>query len=195
MAKSWVPSNENAPGKPSAPGQIAPAAKVYDLTLKGKEREAALRKKPIDVEQVLQCARLGLTMEEAAGCIGVSRSTLSRQMSKSPELAEAWIAGQALIRRELRHAQLVTAIKDRNPTMLIWMGKQYLGQRDKDVRPPSITIEDSDKTVTVTWDDELEAEFHDVMAMDAEYEVVSADDTEAAPAIGAESEADAASDS
>lgn len=33
-------------------------------------------------------------------------------------------------KKDLLSAQFATAINDRNPTMLIWLGKQYLGQRD-----------------------------------------------------------------
>lgn len=45
----------------------------------------------------------------------------------------------------LRRAQYQTAIEDRNPTLLIWLGKQWLGQTEKpssaDAQEPEISDE------------------------------------------------------
>jgi hypothetical protein len=38
--------------------------------------------------------------------------------------------GRSKIRATLRKTQLELAIQDKNPTMLIWLGKQLLGQRE-----------------------------------------------------------------
>jgi len=35
----------------------------------------------------------------------------------------------------LRAAQMQVAVQDRNATILIWLGKQYLGQTDQGLRP------------------------------------------------------------
>jgi DNA-binding protein Fis len=122
-------------------------------------------------QQVFDCAKLGLNVEEAAACLGMHRSTLVRKL-KDDELGGAWVMGQANIRRDLRNAQYKTAVEDRNPTMLIWMGKQFLNQRDKMDGPSSIEITDADKTVMIRWDDDLEHEYQDILALDEGSEVI-----------------------
>lgn len=75
-------------------------------------------------EQVQELASLGCTDSEIATLAAVSESTLKR--SFEPQLR----AGRAELRRSLRRAQVKRAL-DGSDTMLIWLGKQYLEQRDK----------------------------------------------------------------
>jgi|JI10StandDraft_1071094.scaffolds.fasta_scaffold27637_3 hypothetical protein len=63
---------------------------------------------------------------EIAQTIGVSIMTLLHR-SEFLELYKR-CTGKAL--GSIRRAQYEAAVLDRNPTMLIWMGKQYLGQKD-----------------------------------------------------------------
>lgn len=63
---------------------------------------------------------------EIAQAVGVSIMTLLHR----PEFLELYkqCTGKSL--GSIRRAQFEAAVIDRNPTMLIWMGKQYLGQKD-----------------------------------------------------------------
>ena len=47
------------------------------------------------------------------------------------------------MKMKLSEAQVKTAIEDRNPTLLVWLGKQYLGQKDV----PDTCNENKDITV------------------------------------------------
>jgi hypothetical protein len=83
-------------------------------------------RKPIDAKLVEKLARYGLADHEIADCIGVAESTLRAR-------ARAALAkGRAYLRLSLRRRQLRAAAKGSVP-MLIWLGKQYLGQRDQPV--------------------------------------------------------------
>ena len=68
--------------------------------------------------------------EEVAAFLGMSYSTFKRRKAEDPRLVEAIDMGRDLGRQSLRAAQWSKAI-DGNPTMMIWLGKQYLGQSDK----------------------------------------------------------------
>lgn len=68
------------------------------------------------------------TMAEQIGC---SHDTIQREMDKpDSDFASEYKKGFSGMKMKLSEAQVKTAIKDRNPTMLVWLGKQYLGQRD-----------------------------------------------------------------
>jgi hypothetical protein len=77
------------------------------------------------------CGRFYATVEEIAGALNVSKSTMSRFFDAHPEALEARERGEALGSISLRRAQMKAAVEKLNPTMLIWMGKQHLGQTDK----------------------------------------------------------------
>lgn len=85
---------------------------------------------PIDIEIVRRTAAIGCTMEEVAAVLGVPRRTLYDRMEQDPEIQRALDEGRAEGRVTLRRLQWKQA-HEGNPTMLIWLGKQLLGQRDK----------------------------------------------------------------
>ncbi len=87
--------------------------------------------------------------EEIAAFLGISYSTLKRRKLDTPGLSEAIERGRDTGRQMLRAAQWSKAIGDKdngsNVTMMIWLGKQYLGQSDKtdllrDGKPFEFTI-------------------------------------------------------
>lgn len=82
--------------------------------------------------QVIAAARLGCTDKEISTIVGISESVIKRRMRE--ELDE----GRNTMRASLRKAQLEMAINEKNPTMLIWLGKCYLGQKE-----PKYNIEHS----------------------------------------------------
>ena len=83
-------------------------------------------RKPIEInqEQVTRLAAIGCTNEEIASVVGCSHDTLVRRFKEL--LAEGRLQGKASLRRK----QFELALSG-NTTMLIWLGKQVLGQADK----------------------------------------------------------------
>jgi hypothetical protein len=78
----------------------------------------------IDEDQVEEMAAIGCTVAEIAGIVGCSPRTVERR-------AAAPVArGRARLNLSLRRRQIEMAMGG-NASMLIWLGKQLLGQRDK----------------------------------------------------------------
>lgn len=82
--------------------------------------------KAIDIDQVENLASIGCTQEEIAVVLKVSSRTLQRRK----DAHEAIERGMHRLRTSLRRWQYEKA-KDGNVAMLIWLGKQLLGQRDR----------------------------------------------------------------
>ena len=80
-------------------------------------------RKKIDPEKVRQLASIHCTMIEIAAVMDCSVDTLERRFADIVKTGKA--QGAASLRR--RQWQ---AAKEGNATMLIWLGKQLLGQRD-----------------------------------------------------------------
>lgn len=72
---------------------------------------------------------IGATRDEAAAILGVCRLTLRRFLAEYPDMEEIFEAGIDSGKATLRRWQWKAA-KNGNPTMLIWLGKQMLKQRD-----------------------------------------------------------------
>lgn len=83
-------------------------------------------KKPIDMDVVAKLAYMQCTEKEIAEYIGVHRSTLI----KNEEFQEVYKANIEKGHCSLRRLQFKQA-EAGNTTMLIWLGKQYLKQTDK----------------------------------------------------------------
>lgn len=83
-----------------------------------------------DLRQVEELARIGCIEEDMAAVLGVSVDTLQRRKRDSEEFCGAIKRGQAATRNSLRRLQLKKALEG-NVTMLIWLGKQLLGQSDR----------------------------------------------------------------
>lgn len=81
-------------------------------------------KKEIDYDTVEKLANIQCTQEEIASFLELSVRTLQRD----EEFCRIYKKGQENGKMSLRRIQYKLA--ERNPTMAIWLGKQYLGQRD-----------------------------------------------------------------
>jgi len=81
-------------------------------------------KKAIDEKKVLAEARRFSTYEEIAEAVGCSVDTLSRRFADVIE------KGHTHARRSLRGKQFDLAMNG-HTGMLVWLGKQYLGQTDR----------------------------------------------------------------
>jgi hypothetical protein len=84
----------------------------------------------IDLTVVRRAASIGCTHEEIAVLAGVERSTIQRRLVDDPEVQLAIAEGRENGRTALRRLQWQRANAG-SDTMLIWLGKQLLGQRDK----------------------------------------------------------------
>ena len=80
--------------------------------------------KNIDPKQVELLAGCGCTNEEIAAKLGCSSDTLTRRY------AVALVTGKSNGRASLRGKQFELAMKG-NPAMLVWLGKNMLGQKDR----------------------------------------------------------------
>jgi len=80
----------------------------------------------IDLDDLKKLAAMQCTQEEAAAWFGIARETLNRKLRQA-KYRDAWHDGQANGRISIRRKQFQRG----TDTMLIWLGKQYLGQRDR----------------------------------------------------------------
>ena len=76
----------------------------------------------IDAEQVEKLASMQCTYEEIASFFGVSKSTISDNFRT--EITKGRSVGKISLRRNQ------FKLSETNATMAIWLGKQYLDQKD-----------------------------------------------------------------
>lgn len=79
----------------------------------------------IPYDQVRKLSRLQCTQQEIADCLDISVDTLQRD----ERFMDLYRRGMNHGRMSVRRAQY-RAMLQGNQTMLVWLGKQYLGQRD-----------------------------------------------------------------
>lgn len=82
-----------------------------------------------DLVALENLCRIHATHREIAAFFACSTDTLVNRIKDDPRFAAAMEHGYAHGRMGLRRKQMETALEG-NPTMLIWMGKQLLDQRD-----------------------------------------------------------------
>jgi len=68
------------------------------------------------------------TQQEVADILGITQQSVS-EMLKKPAYKEAWERARSVTRYDVRRKQIDAAL-DGDRTMLIWVGKQVLEQRD-----------------------------------------------------------------
>ena len=81
-------------------------------------------KKNIDVKLVEEMAGLNCSLSEIARVVGCAVSTLKRGFDQVIK------KGRESVKTSLKRKQYEVAMKG-NVSMLIWLGKNYLGQKDK----------------------------------------------------------------
>jgi hypothetical protein len=81
-------------------------------------------RKKLDGEKIKQLAGLGLCYAEIAAVLECSHDLLERRYR------DVIATGHSKRNASLRRKQYEVAING-NPTMLIWLGKQFLDQKDK----------------------------------------------------------------
>ena len=88
----------------------------------------------IDEAQLKQLASIGLSSGEMAAVLDCSIDTLERNYMEVME------TGRQMRNASLKRSQFAMATAG-NATMLIWLGKQYLGQKDKLEHSGGVTLE------------------------------------------------------
>jgi len=73
---------------------------------------------------VERLAAIGTTDQELGFVLGMAEKTVQNHYRAELD------RGRGNLRTALRKAQFESAIVDKNSTMLIWLGKNYLGQKD-----------------------------------------------------------------
>lgn len=98
-------------------------------TQKGPGRPKEIVNDEATRQTIRTLAGLQCTYEDAAAVLGINKSTFTRFINSSEELKDLWLEGMAHGRASLRKNQF--EMSKNNPTMAIWLGKQYLGQTDQ----------------------------------------------------------------
>jgi len=78
----------------------------------------------IDQELVWRLGCMMCTYKEIADVLGIDETTVSRKFGDLVEKA------RSQGKKALRRAQFEKAVQDKDPRMLIFLGKQYLSQKD-----------------------------------------------------------------
>lgn len=86
----------------------------------------------VDLSRLPALCRIQATAEECASVLGISQDTLERRLKTEHgcTFSEFYNRYAAPGKCSLRRLQWKLA-RSGNPTMLIWLGKQWLGQTDK----------------------------------------------------------------
>jgi len=123
---------------------------------------------PVEPVSLNRLSAMMLTVDEMAEFYGISLSTMNRRLRKH-ELRQAYLSGRAHAKANLRIAQLRVAFSG-NTQMLIWLGKQYLGQKNTPIGGTSAEDElpplEEERVITIPWTKDLEAEW---TAIDADF--------------------------
>lgn len=87
-----------------------------------------------DFQRVVAMIRIQCTRDEICEVMGMSDTTLNRRLKERSEInfEALYKKHQGEGKASLRRNQWKAA-ESGNPTMLVWLGKQYLGQTDKNV--------------------------------------------------------------
>ena len=106
--------------------------KAAPIKPKPPKRAVGRPQKPIDWEQVDKLCAIQCTGEEIASFIGVNYDTLNNRCGEEKGVAfsEYFEQKRGMGKIALRRRQYQKAVGG-NTTMLIWLGKQYLGQKDQ----------------------------------------------------------------
>lgn len=105
--------------------------------------------KEIDWTEVDRLCEFQCTGEEIASFLYIDYDTLNRACKRVYKIsfADYYQQKKGVGKISLRRAQWQMATDQKNPTMLIWLGKNYLGQTDK---IEDETVRDNNFTITIT---------------------------------------------
>lgn len=154
--KASAPAPKPAPQPAPAPQTARPAPEApttKPLAPAPIGRPYALDPTPEVLLTIAKLGQGGNTYEECAAWFGVTKKTWIAFLARCPEALDALEIGKSQMRMSLRRKQLEIANKDGHKAqgqMLIWLGKQYLEQKDQveatgaggsPLVPPKITVQ------------------------------------------------------
>ena len=96
----------------------------------------------LNLEELERLSRLNCTMPEISAYFDIPLRTLEDKFANELDVRKAIEKGRATGKLSLRRRQIQIMEETNNPTMAIWLGKQMLGQTDKQEIVQDINIED-----------------------------------------------------
>tara|TARA_R110001632_G_C11265888_1_gene410371 strand:+ start:483 stop:1004 length:522 start_codon:yes stop_codon:yes gene_type:complete len=96
----------------------------------------------LNLEELERLSRLNCTMPEISAYFDIPLRTLEDKFANELDVRKAIEKGRATGKLSLRRRQIQIMEETNNPTMAIWLGKQLLGQTDKQEIIQDINIED-----------------------------------------------------
>lgn len=137
---------------PQSPSDGSTAVTVADDTGPRAFAEAEVAPDPkypkITPQAVWDLGKLSCTQEEAAGWFRISPPTFRKLLREHPSLQEGWDSGQHTGRVSFRRLQLAAAAGG-NAAMMIFLGKNLLGQKDNAALQVNTTDGGPDKQAAV----------------------------------------------
>jgi len=107
----------------------------------------------VDREQFEKLCGLQCTKEEIAGYFDCSEDTIDRWCKREYKESFAVVFGKKRVTGKISLRRSQFRMAETNPTMAIWLGKQYLGQAERQEIAVSVNDDDTVK--------EMEAYFAD----------------------------------
>lgn len=104
-----------------------------------KRDSSRLRTNTLDLKKIQAYAEVGCPRDEIAALLNVDAGWLDDAIQKDYELEKAIMVGTAGFKNALRTTQARLALSG-HPGMLIWLGKQFLGQSDKQESKQETTV-------------------------------------------------------
>ena len=102
-----------------------------------------------DLLEVEKLGSIGATYDEMASWFNTTTRTIDRRMvDEDDSFCRAYKKGFGRLKMSLRRQQIELASSG-NPTMLIWLGKQLLEQRDKTHNETDIQMKDITPTINL----------------------------------------------
>ena len=97
-----------------------------------KKNKGGRPEKPIDYNQLQKLCAIQCTGEECASLLECSYEHLNNQLKKDGHggFLDYFKKHSATGKASLRRRQYKAAVEDGNVPMMIWLGKQYLGQKE-----------------------------------------------------------------
>ena len=102
------------------------------------------KRERLDIDDIRELASEGNTVEDISTLLGVD----SQVINDDDEYKRAYEMGLCDMRASLRHQQFQSA-KSGNTTMLVWLGKVILGQREETVSTLKLEREDDALTAAL----------------------------------------------
>ena len=96
----------------------------------------------LNLEELERLSRLNCTMPEISAYFDIPVRTLEDKFANEADVRKAIEKGRATGKLSLRRRQIQIMEETNNPTMAIWLGKQLLGQTDRQEIIQEINIED-----------------------------------------------------